>query len=84
VAFNACQLVLAWVAFGWDHESRKPLWSLPLQQILYRQLVYLVVIDSVMVALMGTHLRWHRQKRTGDLGTALPANPSGRSPTASK
>ncbi len=67
LAFNAVQFVLAWVAFGWDGESRKPLWSLPLQQIAYRQLMYLVVVDSVLVALMGTRLRWHRLTRTGDV-----------------
>jgi cellulose synthase/poly-beta-1,6-N-acetylglucosamine synthase-like glycosyltransferase/peptidoglycan/xylan/chitin deacetylase (PgdA/CDA1 family) len=70
LAFNACQLVLAWVAFGWDGESRRPLWSLPLQQLVYRQLMYLVVIDSVLVALMGTRLRWHRLERTGDVELA--------------
>jgi len=67
LAFNAVQFVLAWAAFGWDGESRKPLWSLPLQQIAYRQLMYLVVVDSVLVALMGTRLRWHRLARTGDV-----------------
>jgi cellulose synthase/poly-beta-1,6-N-acetylglucosamine synthase-like glycosyltransferase/peptidoglycan/xylan/chitin deacetylase (PgdA/CDA1 family) len=75
VAFNACQFVLAWVAFGWDHESRRPLWSLPLQQLVYRQMMYLVVIDSVMVALMGTHLRWHRHTRTGDVEIARTTSP---------
>ena len=75
VAFNACQFVLAWVAFGWDHESRRPLWSLPFQQLVYRQLMYLVVIDSLMVALMGTHLRWHRHVRTGDVEVAGPMSP---------
>ena len=66
-AFNISQLVLAWVAFGWDRESRRPLWALPLQQIAYRQLMYLVVIDSIMVALMGTRLHWHRLARTGEV-----------------
>ena len=73
--FNACQFVLAWVAFGWDHESRRPLWSLPFQQLVYRQLMYLVVIDSLMVALMGTHLRWHRHVRTGEVEVARPTRP---------
>ena len=72
LAFNACQFVLAWVAFGWDGESRRPLWSLPVQQLLYRQLMYLVVIDTVMVALMGTHLHWHRHVRTGEVHVAQP------------
>jgi cellulose synthase/poly-beta-1,6-N-acetylglucosamine synthase-like glycosyltransferase len=70
--FNACQLLLAWVAFGWDRESRMPLWSLPLQQLVYRQLMYVVVIDSVLVALMGTHRRWHSHTRTGDVQVAEP------------
>ena len=34
--------------------------------------MYLVVIDSVMVALMGTHLRWHPHARTGDVQVAEP------------
>jgi hypothetical protein len=72
LAFNACQFALAWVAFGWDGESRRPLWSLPLQQLVYRQLMYLVVIDSVIVALMGTRLRWHRLARTGEIEIAQP------------
>ena len=75
LVFNACQFVLAWVAFGWDLESRRPLWSLPFQQLVYRQLMYLVVIDSVLVALMGTHLRWHRQVRTGEVHLAQPPGP---------
>jgi len=75
VAFNVSQLMLAWVAFGWDHESRGVLWSMPLQQIIYRQLMYLVVIDSVMLALMGTGLRWQRLTRTGDMEVARPATP---------
>jgi cellulose synthase/poly-beta-1,6-N-acetylglucosamine synthase-like glycosyltransferase/peptidoglycan/xylan/chitin deacetylase (PgdA/CDA1 family) len=72
LAFNACQFALAWVAFGWDGESRRPLWALPLQQLVYRQLMYLVVIDSVIVALMGTRLRWHRLARTGEIEIAQP------------
>jgi cellulose synthase/poly-beta-1,6-N-acetylglucosamine synthase-like glycosyltransferase/peptidoglycan/xylan/chitin deacetylase (PgdA/CDA1 family) len=72
LAFNLCQFALAWIAFGWDGESRRPLWSLPLQQLVYRQLMYLVVIDSVIVALMGTRLRWHRLTRTGEIEIAQP------------
>jgi len=67
LAFNGLQLVLAWVAFGYDGESRRPLWTLPLQQLLYRQLMYLVVIESLVTALLGSHLAWHRIARTGDV-----------------
>jgi hypothetical protein len=44
-----------------------PLWSVPLQQFVYRQLMYLVVIQAVVSALIGTQLRWRRQQRTGVL-----------------
>ena len=67
LAFNAFQLVLAWVAFGYDGESRRPLWTLPLQQLVYRQLMYLVVIESIVTALLGSRLHWHRVARTGDV-----------------
>jgi len=72
LSFTACQLVLALVAFRWDGESRRVLWWMPLQQVVYRQLMYLVVIDAVLVALMGTRLRWHRLARTGDIEVAEP------------
>jgi cellulose synthase/poly-beta-1,6-N-acetylglucosamine synthase-like glycosyltransferase len=67
LAFNGFQLVLAWAAFGYDHESRRPLWALPLQQLVYRQLMYLVVIESIVTALVGSRLAWHRVARTGDV-----------------
>jgi len=66
-AFNAFQFVLAWVAFGFDREPRRVLWALPLQQFVYRQVMYLVVIDAVISALLGTRLGWRRAERTGDI-----------------
>jgi ABC-type Mn2+/Zn2+ transport system permease subunit len=36
-----------------------------LQQIVYRQLMYLVVFQSIVMALLGGRLRWHRMARTG-------------------
>jgi hypothetical protein len=50
-----------------DGESLRPLWSLPLKQIAYRQLMYLVVIQSVATALYGLRLRWQATRRTGKL-----------------
>jgi hypothetical protein len=51
------------------------LWTLPLQQLVYRQLMYLVVIQSVFTALAGVHLRWHRMERYGSL--RVPTDPAG-------
>jgi cellulose synthase/poly-beta-1,6-N-acetylglucosamine synthase-like glycosyltransferase len=65
LAFNSFQMLTALVAFRYDRESARPLWSLPLQQFLYRQLMYLVVIESALRALMGTRHDWDRVHRTG-------------------
>jgi cellulose synthase/poly-beta-1,6-N-acetylglucosamine synthase-like glycosyltransferase/peptidoglycan/xylan/chitin deacetylase (PgdA/CDA1 family) len=67
------QLFTATVAFRFDREPLKPLWRLPLQQFAYRQLMYLVLIQSATTALTGGRLRWHKLNRTGL--TAQPAAP---------
>lgn len=67
LGFLGLQIGMAVYAFRIDGESLKPLWTLPLQQVVYRQLMYLVVIQSVFTALAGTRLRWHRMQRYGSL-----------------
>jgi peptidoglycan/xylan/chitin deacetylase (PgdA/CDA1 family)/GT2 family glycosyltransferase len=66
-AFNLFQLILAWAAFGFDDESRRPLWALPLQQFVHRQVMYLVVYDAIVSALLGSRLDWQRIERTGEI-----------------
>jgi len=68
--FNLFQLVLAIYAFHLDGESMRPLWSMPLQQFVYRQLMYLVVIESIISAMLGTRLRWGHLERTGSVEVA--------------
>ena len=63
----ATQLLSALYAFRLDRERVSPLWSLPLQQIVYRQLMYLVVIQSVFTASYGLRLPWVKLRRTGDV-----------------
>jgi hypothetical protein len=48
---------------------------LPLQQVVYRQLMYLVVVQAAVTALLGSRLRWHRMARTGS-AAALAASRS--------
>jgi hypothetical protein len=67
LGFLALQLASAAYAFRLDNERLAPLWSLALQQFVYRQLMYLVVIQSVASALYGIRLRWHVMHRTGDM-----------------
>jgi cellulose synthase/poly-beta-1,6-N-acetylglucosamine synthase-like glycosyltransferase/peptidoglycan/xylan/chitin deacetylase (PgdA/CDA1 family) len=61
----ALQLFTAAVAFRFDRESLRPLWRLPLQQFAYRQLMYLVLLQSATTALTGGRLRWHKLHRAG-------------------
>jgi cellulose synthase/poly-beta-1,6-N-acetylglucosamine synthase-like glycosyltransferase/peptidoglycan/xylan/chitin deacetylase (PgdA/CDA1 family) len=65
--FLGAQLATAGYAFRLDRESPVPLWTLPLQQVVYRQLMYLVVIQSVFTALAGMRLPWEKLRRTGDV-----------------
>ena len=67
LVFLLVQFLMAAYAFRLDNERFGPLWTLPLQQFVYRQLMYLVVIQSVVTALAGVHLRWHRMERYGSL-----------------
>jgi len=67
----ALQMLTAAVALRLDGESLRPLWSFPLQQIVYRQLIYLVVLQSAVTALGGNRLRWHRIRRTGSAAAEL-------------
>ncbi|MEY9870760.1 cellulose synthase/poly-beta-1,6-N-acetylglucosamine synthase-like glycosyltransferase/peptidoglycan/xylan/chitin deacetylase (PgdA/CDA1 family) [Streptacidiphilus sp. MAP12-33] len=67
LGFMLLQLLMGLYAFRLDGESPGPLWSLPLQQFVYRQLMYLVVIQSVVTAVAGARLRWQRMERYGSL-----------------
>jgi cellulose synthase/poly-beta-1,6-N-acetylglucosamine synthase-like glycosyltransferase/peptidoglycan/xylan/chitin deacetylase (PgdA/CDA1 family) len=69
-SFNVVQLALAAYAFRLDREPLRPLWALPLQQFVYRQFMYAVIVQSVVAAIAGIRLRWHKLERTG---IAVPA-----------
>jgi len=73
LAFTAVQVLLGVVAFRLDGERLTPLWVVPLQQVFYRQLMYLVVVQSVASAGAGSRLRWHKLRRLGAGGPAAPA-----------
>ncbi|MFF3447108.1 bifunctional polysaccharide deacetylase/glycosyltransferase family 2 protein [Streptomyces sp. NPDC002667] len=64
------QAVCAAYAFRLDKERMSHLISLPLQQILYRQLMYVVLLQSWITALTGGRLRWQKLRRTGVVGAA--------------
>ncbi|MFF3322006.1 glycosyltransferase [Streptomyces sp. NPDC002889] len=61
----AIQAVCAAYAFRLDRERMTHLITLPLQQLLYRQLMYVVLLQSWITALTGGRLRWQKLRRTG-------------------
>ena len=48
-----------------ERERLRDLWLVPLQQIVYRQLMYLVLLHSALTAVAGHRLRWQKMRRTG-------------------
>jgi cellulose synthase/poly-beta-1,6-N-acetylglucosamine synthase-like glycosyltransferase/peptidoglycan/xylan/chitin deacetylase (PgdA/CDA1 family) len=91
VFLNPVKVTLFWLTFVllqslacgyalWlDRERLRSLWVLPLQQLVYRQLLYLVTIHSVITALLGTRQRWQVIQRVGAFAasSAQPAAPEG-------
>ena len=79
-AFLLVQMLMAAYAFHLDKEKMGPLWTLPFQQIVYRQLMYLVVLQSVFTALAGVRVRWQRMERYGTLQVPVgtPGQPAPR------
>ncbi|MFD9889040.1 bifunctional polysaccharide deacetylase/glycosyltransferase family 2 protein [Amycolatopsis sp. NPDC059027] len=74
--FQVMQLIPGVIAFRLDREPLGPLAALPLQQFVYRQLMYLVVIQSVMTAVAGARLPWHKLHRTGQNTLPRPVGPT--------
>ncbi|GAA1823642.1 glycosyltransferase [Luedemannella flava] len=65
LGFTALGALTAAYALRLDREPLRVLWVLPFQQFVYRQLMYLVVVQSVVTALAGVRLPWHRMVRSG-------------------
>ncbi|GAA3984835.1 glycosyltransferase [Actinomadura viridis] len=76
LAFTVLQAMAGAYALRLDGEPVRTLWVLPLQQVVYRQLMYLVVIQSLVTAVLGARLRWHSISRAGTFasrdGSRLP------------
>lgn len=67
IGFTLIQLAVTAYALHLDRESQRDLWALPLQQFVYRQLMYLVVIHALSTAFSGVRTSWHKLRRTGAL-----------------
>jgi cellulose synthase/poly-beta-1,6-N-acetylglucosamine synthase-like glycosyltransferase/peptidoglycan/xylan/chitin deacetylase (PgdA/CDA1 family) len=71
LAMLVVQVLTAVLAFRLDKEPLRPLWTLPLQQLVYRQVMYLVLLGSALAAVTGRRLRWQKIRRSGDF-SAVP------------
>jgi cellulose synthase/poly-beta-1,6-N-acetylglucosamine synthase-like glycosyltransferase/peptidoglycan/xylan/chitin deacetylase (PgdA/CDA1 family) len=93
LGFACLQALICGYALWLDGERLRTLWALPLQQVVYRQLLYLVTVQSLMTALLGSHQRWQPTHRAGvfapgetaseliscyDIGSAKNGVPPGR------
>jgi hypothetical protein len=70
LGFLAVQTAVAAYALRLDGERRRTLWALPFQLFVYRQLMYLVVIQSVVAFVGGSRLKWQRMHRSGTAAAA--------------
>ncbi|MFE0579842.1 bifunctional polysaccharide deacetylase/glycosyltransferase family 2 protein [Streptomyces sp. NPDC058874] len=71
--FILLQAVLSWYAFRLDREKPWHLISLPIQQLVYRQLMYIVLLQSAITAMTGGRLRWQKLRRTGEVAVPVEA-----------
>ena len=78
LSFTAIQALAGGYALRLDGERLRSLWLLPLQQVVYRQLMYLVTIQSVITALLGTRQRWQVIRRVGVFADQRVGSEAGR------
>ena len=75
--FSAIELLGAWVAFRLDREDKKLLVWLLFQRFVYRQLMYYVIVKSLVSALRGSLVGWGKFERKGTVQQPVaPAAPT--------
>jgi len=79
LAVLSVQVISAVYAFRLDAEPLRPVTLVPLQQFVYRQLMYAVIIQSLITAVAGARLRWNKLSRAGGLSELLDAESRDRS-----
>jgi cellulose synthase/poly-beta-1,6-N-acetylglucosamine synthase-like glycosyltransferase/spore germination protein YaaH/peptidoglycan/xylan/chitin deacetylase (PgdA/CDA1 family)/uncharacterized protein (DUF2062 family) len=67
ILFYLLDFVTSLYAFRLENESPKPLGSLFLQRLLYKQLMTYVVIKSIFSAIKGVTVGWNKLKRNGNV-----------------
>lgn len=76
IAFTAVDVLCGWVAYRLDgHSVRYPPLLLVAQRLVYRQIMYWVVLRAIASAIGGWIVGWGKLERTGRVSGAAPATP---------
>jgi peptidoglycan-N-acetylglucosamine deacetylase len=65
--FTVLELLIAALAIRLDGERLSLLWVVPFQQVIYRQMIYAVIVRAVFTALHGGRVGWGKLARTGSV-----------------
>lgn len=77
LAFTAIDVICGWVAYRLDgHRVRYPAHLLVAQRLVYRQIMYWVVLRAVASAISGWVVGWGKLERTGRVTATDPAQPT--------
>ncbi len=79
--FSAIELFGAWLAFRLDREDKRLLVWLLFQRFVYRQLMYYVIVKSLVFAVRGSLVGWGKFERKGTV--QQPGGPPSLPPQAS-
>ena len=71
-AFLAVDAAAASLSFSFEHERQNRLWWLLPQRLAYRQLMYVVLVRSVLRAVKGELQSWGVLQRTGNVAAPVP------------
>jgi cellulose synthase/poly-beta-1,6-N-acetylglucosamine synthase-like glycosyltransferase len=72
LAFGALEFAAGAIAYAMEGDSKRDLWLLPTQRLVYRQIMYWVVLRAVVRALGGLSHGWGKLKRSGAVGVQVP------------
>lgn len=78
--FSTVEIAGAWVAFTLDREDKRLLGWLLLQRFVYRQLMYYVIVKSLVTAVRGSLVGWGKLERRGTVKTPTASSSGPPSP----
>lgn len=72
LAFYLLDLLVGLLSFALEGEKKKPLIWLFIQRIVYRQILYYVMIKSIWTAIKGINVGWNKLQRHGTVEAVKP------------